>query len=90
MQNTWTLLGIITAIGLLIFYRKRAAWGFFLLGIFAGFVIAVVNYGENSFFDSIAVAKAAVLGGLSGVVYAMGARLKKRRRTPKHQHEMDH
>lgn len=84
MYNTWTILGILAAIGLLIFYKTKAAWGFFLLGIFIGFAIAAINYGESNSFDSLTVAKAAVLGGLAGVVWAISARAKNKSKKPHH------
>ena len=49
--DTWLVLGIIALIGLVVFFRKREAWGGLILGVFIGFAIAFINMAKGGSFN---------------------------------------
>ncbi len=67
--NTWTVLGVITIILLIIFWRKRSAvWGGLTIGAVLGAIIAVVYLIKGSGFNWSIVGKGAVLGTIAGSI----------------------
>lgn len=64
---TWIVLGIIAAILLIVFWRRRnAIWGGLTLGIIIGLIVAVFFVFEGSGFDGYIVGKGAILGIIIG------------------------
>jgi len=59
--NIWAILAIVTAILLVIYWRRSAVWG----GLTAGFVIGLV-IALFSGFDWYIIGKGAVLGAIAG------------------------
>ena len=67
--NIWTILGIITIILLIIFWRKRnAVWGGLTIGIVIGFIIAIFYLFKGSGFNWFIIGKSAVLGTMAGFI----------------------
>jgi hypothetical protein len=62
--DTWTIIGIVVVILLIIFWRGRnAIWGGLTLGIIVGFIITIFNEGG---FDWSLVVRGAILGTIIG------------------------
>lgn len=67
--NIWTILGIITIVLLIIFWRKRnAVWGGLTIGILIGFIVAVVYLFKESGFNWYIIGKSAVSGTMVGFI----------------------
>ena len=63
----WTILGIITAVLLIVFWKKQnAVWGGLTLGIIIGFIIALFFISKGNNFDWYIIGKSAVIGTLLG------------------------
>jgi hypothetical protein len=69
MISIWNILGIISIILLVIYWKKKSAvWGGFIGGIIVGLIIAVINLiGGNGFSWDI-VKKGAIVGTLAGLL----------------------
>ena len=66
---TWIILGIITAILLIVFRGGRnAVWGGLTLGIIIGLIVAIFFVFEGSGFDGYIVGKGAILGTIVGFI----------------------
>lgn len=67
--NIWTILGVIAIVLLIVFWRKRSAvWGGLTIGIFIGFIIALVFLFKGSGFNWSIIGKGAVLGVIAGFI----------------------
>ena len=67
--NTWTILGTIAIILLVIFWRKRnAVWGGLTIGTAIGFIVAIVYLFKGSGFSWSIIGKGAVSGTMAGFV----------------------
>lgn len=65
----WKILGIITVVLLIGFWRRRnAVWGGFTAGIVIGLIVAIVFVFQNKVFDWFIVGKAAVSGTMVGFI----------------------
>jgi hypothetical protein len=65
----WTILGIITIVLLIIFWRKRnAVWGGLTIGIIIGFIVTVFYLFKESGFDWFIIGKGAILGTILGFI----------------------
>ncbi|MCK4454126.1 hypothetical protein KAU51_02150 [Candidatus Parcubacteria bacterium] len=65
--HIWTILGIITIVLLIIFWRKRnAVWGGLTIGIIIGFIFTVFYLFQGSGFDWFVIGKGAILGTILG------------------------
>lgn len=65
----WPILGIITIILLIIFWRTRnAIWGGFTLGIIIGFIITIFYLFKGNGFNWSIIAKGAILGAVVGSI----------------------
>ena len=67
--DIWKILGAISVILLIIFWRKRnAVWGGLTLGVITGFIAAVYFFLWGSGFDRYLIGKFAVVGTLLGSI----------------------
>ena len=67
--NTWTILGIITVVLLIVFWRKRnAVWGGLTIGIIIGFIVAIFYLFKESGFNWFIIGKGAILGAMAGFI----------------------
>ena len=67
--NTWTILGIITAVSLIIFWRKRSAvWGGLTIGAIIGLIVTTIYLFKGSGFNWVIIGKGAVLGTMAGFI----------------------
>lgn len=65
----WIMLGIITAILLIVFWgRRNAIWGGLTLGIIIGLIVAIFFIFKGSGFDVYIVGKGAILGTIVGSI----------------------
>jgi len=65
----WPILGIITIILLIIFWRTRnAIWGGFTIGIIIGFIIAIFYLFKGNGFNWSLIAKGAISGAMVGSI----------------------
>jgi len=65
----WPILGVLTIILLIIFWRKKnAVWGGFTLGIIIGLIIAILYLFKGRGFDWFIIGKSAMLGTIIGLV----------------------
>ncbi len=65
----WPILGVLTIILLIIFWRKKnAVWGGFTLGIIIGLIIAILYLFKGKGFDLFIIGKGAILGTMIGFV----------------------
>ena len=65
----WYILGAISIILLIIFWRKRnAVWGGFTLGIILGFLVALFFVAKSRGFDWSIIAKGAIAGTMLGFI----------------------
>ena len=65
----WTILGIITIVLLIIFWRKRnAVWGGLTIGIIIGFIFTIFYLFQGSGFDWFIIGKGAILGTMIGFI----------------------
>ena len=63
----WEILGVITIILLICFWRTRnAVWGGFTLGIIIGSIITIIFVFKGSGFDWYTIGKGAISGTLLG------------------------
>ena len=63
----WIILGIITVIMLLGFWRKRnAAWGGLTLGVIIGAIIVALLFFKGNGFSWHTIGKGAIVGALLG------------------------
>ncbi len=69
MVNIWTILGIISAVLLILYFHSRnAVWGGLTLGLIVGFVIAILPVFKGAGFNWLVVAKGGISGTLLGFV----------------------
>lgn len=67
--NIWTILGVITIVLLIIFWRKRSAvWGGLTIGAIISFIVAIVYLFKGNGFNWSIVGKGAVLGTMAGFI----------------------
>ena len=67
--NAWIILGIVTIVLLIVFWRKRnAVWGSLTIGIIVGFIITIVSVFKGSSFDWYVIGKGAILGAIIGFI----------------------
>ena len=67
--NTWTVLGIITAVSFIIFWRKRSAvWGGLTIGAIIGLIVTTIYLFKGSGFNWVIIGKGAVLGTMAGFI----------------------
>lgn len=65
----WKVLGIITVILLVFFWRKRnAVWGGLTIGAIVGFIIAIIYLFKGSGFNWFIIGKGAILGTIAGFI----------------------
>ena len=63
----WAILGIISIILLIVFWRGRnAVWGSLTAGIIIGFIIAIVYVFRGDGFSWFIIGKAAIIGTMAG------------------------
>ena len=75
--STWNLLGIVAIVGLVIFYKKGAAWGGLTLGAIVGCSIALYYMIKGDVaFNTLYVKHAAIVGALAGIVISLVQRLR--------------
>lgn len=72
---TWYLLTALVIIGLIVFYKKGAAWGGLVLGAVVGCVISIIHNDKGQGFQFVYVKRAAIIGALVGIVIALIQRL---------------
>jgi len=64
---SWGILGIASAILLIIYWRGRnAVWGGLTLGIIIGFIVAIVFMFRENGFNLLTVGKGAIAGTILG------------------------
>ncbi|WP_149208063.1 hypothetical protein [Flavobacterium johnsoniae] len=65
----WKILGMISLIGLIIFWKKRnAVWGGFTLGLIVGVIISFVNFIIGKSFQFKIIGKGIIIGILFGII----------------------
>ncbi len=65
----WIILGIISVILLIVFWRRRnAVWGGLTVGIVIGFIVALFFTFKGRGFDGYIVVKGAILGTIVGLM----------------------
>lgn len=65
--DIWKILGVITAILLIAFWRGRnAVWGGLTIGVVVGLIIVIFFAFKGSGFDWFIIGKSAILGALLG------------------------
>jgi len=63
----WEILGILTAVLLVVFWRRRSAvWGGLTLGIIVGLIFAIFFIFRGSGFDWFVIGKGAISGTILG------------------------
>ncbi len=69
-STTWTVLGISSIIAMLFTFSKgkNSIWGGLTMGVVVGLIIALVYLFKGDGFKWVTVAKAGIIGTLSGVV----------------------
>lgn len=72
---TWYFLTGIVVVGLIVFYKKGAAWGGLFIGVVVGCVISIIHNDKGQGFEFIYVKEAAIIGALAGIVIAFISRL---------------
>ena len=78
--NTWTILSIIALIGLVIFYKKKAAWGGLTLGAIIGCIVAVVLMVKGQDFQVNYVKEATIVGALLGIIISIIQRIRNKQK----------
>jgi Na+/proline symporter len=67
--NIWTILGIITIVLLILFWRKRnAVWGGLTIGIIIGIIVALFYLFKGNGFNWFVIGKGAIAGTMLGFV----------------------
>ena len=67
--DIWKILGIITAVLLIVFWRRRnAVWGGFTIGIITGFIVALYFVFQGSKFNWYIIGKTAISGTMVGFI----------------------
>ena len=79
----WEILSIISAIGLIYFWRsKNAVWGGMTGGAIIGIIIAIIYYFKGEGFSWTIIGKGIVIGTLAGILSELlgfiSSRLKKK------------
>jgi len=70
--GVWVILAIISAIGLIIFWRKQnAVWGGLTLGAIIGLIIAVFYVFKGNGFSWSIIGKGVIIGTLTGIIAAL-------------------
>jgi Na+/proline symporter len=65
--SIWTILGVLTVILLVVYWRKRnAVWGGLTAGIIISIIVAIFNLFKGSGFNWSIVGKGAIIGVLIG------------------------
>ncbi|SHG89476.1 hypothetical protein [Flavobacterium johnsoniae] len=65
----WKILGMISLIGLIIFWKKRnAVWGGFTLGLIVGVIVSFVNFTIGKSFQFKIIGKGIIIGILFGII----------------------
>lgn len=67
--DIWKILGIITAVLLIVFWRSRnAVWGGLTLGIIIGLIVAIFFLFKESGFNWFIIGKGAISGTILGFI----------------------
>jgi len=67
--DIWIVLGIITVILLIIYWKKRnAVWGGLTIGIILGLIVAIFYFFKGNEFSWFIIGKGAILGTMIGFV----------------------
>jgi len=68
--DIWKILGIITVVLLVVFFRhvQNAVWGGLTIGIIIGFLVAIFFVFKGNGFDWSIIIKGAILGTLTGFI----------------------
>lgn len=67
--DIWKILGVISIILLIIYWRKRnAVWGGLAIGIVVGFLVVIFSVFMGSGFNWFTISKVAILGTIMGFV----------------------
>jgi hypothetical protein len=67
--DIWKILGIVTVILLIAFWRRRSAvWGGLTIGIIIGFVIVIFYLFKGGGFNWFVIGKGAILGTMVGLI----------------------
>lgn len=68
-KTIWKILGIITAVLLIVFCRRRSAvWGGLTLGVIIGFIVAIFFVFKGSGFNWYIIGKGAIAGTILGFI----------------------
>jgi hypothetical protein len=79
----WSILSIISVVGLIIFWNKRnAVWGGLTIGAIIGLAIATIYFFKEDSFSWGIVGKAAIIGNLIGLVSELLGIIADRFKTP--------
>jgi presenilin-like A22 family membrane protease len=66
---TWKILGIISVVLLLVFWKKRSAvWGGLFSGAIVGLIVAIYFVIRGRGFDWLIIGKGAIVGTLLGFI----------------------
>lgn len=67
MINIWTILGVMVAILLIVFWNKKgAAWGGLTIGVIIGLMVSTIYLLKGNEFSWTFIGKGAVLGAIAG------------------------
>jgi len=65
--DIWKILGIITIVLLIVFWRRRnAVWGGLTIGVIIGFIVAIFFVFKSGGFDWFIIGKGAISGAIIG------------------------
>lgn len=80
--TAWKILGIVTMILLIVFWKsKNSVWGGLLGGSIVGLIIAFIQQGP---FDWYTIAKGAIVGALIGILAELLGKISDRLKKNKH------
>ena len=72
----WTVLVVIAAISMLVFWRgPNAVWGGITFGAIGGFIVAVISALSGSGFHWTTIGKGMIIGILVGLVFELPSKL---------------
>lgn len=79
----WTILSIIAAIFLIIYWRgPNAVWGGITFGLIGGLIFAIIFWVLGSGFQLLTIGKGIVVGILGGVVAEQLGKLSRKKQNP--------